>query len=797
MGTPAASRRYLIWIACVTASMAVALAVLLMLQLAQDRNIRQTHAHRADALSGLAFQFDREFLRFQDALELAASSKAAPDPAKLQLRLDILVSRRVLLDQNPSGHDFINTPRFRTTMPTFDALVEKADALLTRPPLQAAALAALSREFDTIGSEIQALSRAANDSTTRLVESQQNALLAQHQRFLWLTLAQLAVLLAAAATLVVRHRRQEQARQASEELNHDLRKSRQQAEAANLSKSRFLSNMSHELRTPLNGMLGMLSILQASGLDSQQRGYVKVAYDSADHLQVLINDLIDLSAMEEGKIALNAEPVDLHALLISVGELIRPQAAQKGLTFVVDADDRLSRLVLGDPTRIKQIVLNLLSNAIKFSDRGRVSLLAQPVAPTPEESARAPDPSRLHLHIRVIDQGIGMDSATVSRLFRRFESGDTHTLRRFGGSGLGMEISRKLAQMMGGDITVSSRPHTGSTFTLDLRLPLVQPFLLMDTPSAPVRTREAGTPGLDIVVAEDHPVNRLYVKSLLERLGHGVRFAVDGEKAVEETRRQVPDLVLMDLHMPKVDGFEAARQLRNGHDAAAQVPIVALTADVLQESRVQASEAGMQAYLTKPLQPDQIAQLLVQMFGVRGAAERAPAGGKPVAANTPSASDARLASASTPISLATPGSAIDTHLDMVLINEACAAMNVAGYRLLLNQLMQDESRKLYSLCALLQGGVHPELAPTARTMQTQANRLGLIALAKACAQIEAFSTDLDASTQKNLCDRLKSAITTTHALAASMGLTSAPFPSLPQAAQTTTGSGSSMMPKRS
>ncbi len=622
-------------------------------------------------------------------------------------------------------------------------------------------------------------------------------LLVQPESIVWLTLAQLVMLVGAAFTLVVRHRRLEQEREAMQQLTRHLREAQQQADTVSHSKSRFLANISHELRTPLNGMVGMLSMLQASRLDPQQRSQVQTAYRCADHLQVVLNDLMDLSAMEDGKMALQPEPVDLHALLHDLGELMRPQAERKGLTFMVDIDDRLSRQVLGDPTRIKQIVLNLLSNAIKFSDRGRVSLLVQPVAPTPGEMTQPSDLSQSHLHVRVIDQGMGMDSTTLSQLFRRFELGDASTSRRFGGSGLGLAISRNLAQMMGGDITVTSRPRTGSTFTLDLRLPLVQPHPQVDHPIELI-TREAGSPGLDIVVAEDHPVNRLVVKNLLERMGHGVRFAIDGENAVQETRRKVPDLVLMDLHMPHVDGYEAARQLRSGHDAASQVPIVALTADVLQDSREQVNEAGMEGFLTKPLQLDQVEQLLVRMFGTRGAAQQLPADAQ--APTESPAATSQVSGASTalaPSRQAAPTGDIQQHLDMALINEACSAMNLAGYRLLLDQFLLDESRRLYRVCALLHAGEHGELALAAQGMHSRAELLGLTALANVFSQIGSLHVDADAAMHQELCDRLKSAIATTHLLAVSMGLTDAPFPTLPQDDQTTTGSGSSMMPKRS
>ncbi len=620
--------------------------------------------------------------------------------------------------------------------------------------------------------------------------------LLRHEHMEWLTLAQLVVLLVAAFLLVLRHHRLERVREAAEQQMQELQEARERAESANHSKSRFLASMSHELRAPLNGMLGMLSMLQASKLDPQQCSYMKIAYHSADHLQVLLNDLIDFSAMEDGKMKLHPEPIQLQEMLQAVGDLMRPQAEQKGLTFMVDVDDALSQRLLGDPTRIKQIVLNLLSNAIKFSDRGRVSLLAQPVAPTQEEMTQVQDPSRLHLHIRVIDQGMGMDRTTLSRLFRRLDLADAGTSHHFGSSGLGLEISRNLAQMMGGDISVVSRRQTGSTFTLDLRLPLENPLTPKAAPSHPM-AREAGTPGLDIVVAEDHPINRLDVKNMLERMGHGVRFAEDGEKAVLETRRKVPDLVLMDLHMPNVDGFEAARLLRSGHDAASLVPIVALTADSLDSAREQASDAGMEGFLCKPLQLEEIEQLLVRMFGVRGASEQRPADADPATEPLQAATSHALDASPAPTDPPEPIDNIQRHLDMAMIKEICAATNVTGYKVLLDQLMLDESRRLFLLSTLLDAGDAGELVLAAKGMRAHVARLGLTELSRICTQIESTDINTAAAVRLDLNDQLKLAIKTTHALALSMGLVSAPCPALPLAYQTTTGSGSSMMPKRS
>jgi two-component system, sensor histidine kinase len=797
--------------AFVTISMAVAMAVLLVLQLVQDRAIRQANDSRVDSLTSLAFQFEREFLRFHYVLDAVAHG-IETDRDELALRLDILISRRALLGDNPSSALLAASPDYVRTLPAFDKLIHRADLALAHMPLDRTELLAVSKDFDALTPEMQALSQTANAMIAHQIENQQAALLKQNQHITWLTAAQLALLLVGAAMLVQRHHRQERERLALEKLAQEMRDAQQLAESASQGKSQFLANMSHELRTPLNGMLGMLTLLKDTPLDNKQSRYLETATGSADHLLVLLNDLLDLSALEAGKMTIVAETQDLPELLFSVGDMMRPQASLKGLDFVMAIDTDLPKWVQVDGTRFKQILLNLLSNAIKFSEHGRVTLKVQKNPP-----ANAQDAGRLHLRVQVIDQGIGMDEATRAKLFRRFEQGDASTSRRFGGTGLGLEISLNLARMMDGDINVGSAPGEGSEFTLDIALPYADAPALADISTA--RTlRDADAGGLDILVAEDHPVNRLYMEAMLGRMGHSVRFAHDGEQAIRQAYDKLPDLVLMDLHMPVLDGLRAAQQLRAGDGAAARVPIVALTADAQVETRERARLAGMDGFLTKPVRAQQVEALLVKLFGTRGAATAKPAGSSARSSDLEAAPSmmAKLEFAATtvPASLEMAAMArapsadapktrrrfragdLARHMNMVQVGEICVAMKINGYRVLLDQFFTDESSYMAQLSDALIHHQTTQLQELAHAVKGAAASLGLRTLAEVCKAIEASGAGFGPQQCQEALTQLQDALLTTHGLSLTMGLTQAAEPGLRQPPQTTTGSGSSMMPKR-
>ncbi|WP_136067900.1 ATP-binding protein [Modicisalibacter radicis] len=669
----------------------------------------------------VAYKLDREIIELRS--QLLRSERGSPQALdELQLSFDLLFSRTRLLHDGQIAELIRSIPAAGELIePILDQVAALDDDIRNLSGLDAATVERLQARFQSLGNSTQRLVMAINEHFAQTKTSARETMFQ-----LYTALLALIVLMSLATVIVVRFLFQEArdndaSRRTLEVLSRELEVTAHRAESASRAKSDFLAVVSHEIRTPLNGVIGMSALLMERQHDARSRHYALTIHESAEILLSLINDILDFSKIEAGRLELEIEAFDLERCIDSVVQLLAPRL--EGLPVRLDwhIEPGIPGQLSGDAGRLRQVLLNLLSNALKFTTAGEIVLSV-----APGEAGR--------LRFTVSDTGCGISEARQATLFEPFRQGDASTARRYGGTGLGLAICKRLVNAMGGTIGFVSQPDQGSRFWFELPLPRAEASAVQEPSRMPFPALGERPFHGRVLVAEDNAVNRRVAIALLERFGLEIDVADDGRLAVSRALAGGHDLIFMDMQMPGLDGIEATREIRAAGGALAEVPIVAMTAGVLDGARERAMAAGMDDYLTKPILPGQLERLLSRFLT---ALPETPANSRAVTG---------------------AGESTETLIDPRVLVDVESALGAPMIDELVQLYRQQVPERLAELDAAVSDDDGVALAEQAHRLKGESSGLGLSRVAALASALERDASHLDTAGRRGRVTAIEAAL---------------------------------------